>query len=801
MNLLFQKLFMKKTKLFFFLILSILSHSFVYSQLEELKTRDITNIKDLKYDLTIENRMYASTRGNHLVYSNDNGLNWSILHTEPNGFILEMNLAKNSNQLHFLHEQSNQYSIKFYSLQIHEVEKTIDLPSENGFPYAIKNYDVSEDEQTILVNSLVYESEYFSRTKIYKSSNGGQNWDLIYDSNEAESTHVNNLKMDPNNSEKFILARGIGNDMVHGGLWISENGGQTWSEHFEGITFNSIAFHPTNANEIWIGSGDNMHEPTETRLYKTMDGGLNWELINLEWTPFQKNAINGIAFHPIDPNYMVILEENEMATTADGGETWQYVSDPNPTNSLIGYYLATNPTFNPFNFNEYVADGRIAPFKISGENTLNISGQYFGSKGNVFVSQTPNNTIYVYYRNNNGLYEYNNYNQLANNIYSYGYIDQLAYFDPMIRVDKTNYGRLYQLHQHFYYGSDGELLNKRIFNVRRNYYDYAPVIVMETEAAEINEAVTFSSNPNLFVASFSDFGYYPQLFKANILNSENPEVTQIPLPLQSTGRVNYVEINESNPEEILIAQRARLYKTQNGGQTWIEINEGLEDLINTAALDIMESYDHISKVEKNPFNPHHYLMTTNKGVYESMDGANSWTKISTQTTQNVFISPKTEGHIILYTSTSENSDLTVKATSDGGNTWVEYPIQTDYHLRSGIGEYTSDVLFQEDSAQIFIGTEDLGIIVFTIEFETMNISDPVLLEQSKALIYPNPTTNFIQIASKKEVKEVQIYDLNGKLILISQNDKINVSHLISAPYIIKIIDEKGEITTSRFLKK
>jgi len=69
-------------------------------------------------------------------------------------------------------------------------------------------------------------------------------------------------------------------------------------------------------------------------------------------------------------------------------------------------------------------------------------------------------------------------------------------------------------------------------------------------------------------------------------------------------------------------------------------------------------------------------------------------------------------------------------------------------------------------------------------------------------IYPNPTTNILYLNNLTEKSEIEIFDLNGKLVLKTQNDnnQINVSDLNSGIYTIRIINKKG-INTQKFVKE
>lgn len=69
-------------------------------------------------------------------------------------------------------------------------------------------------------------------------------------------------------------------------------------------------------------------------------------------------------------------------------------------------------------------------------------------------------------------------------------------------------------------------------------------------------------------------------------------------------------------------------------------------------------------------------------------------------------------------------------------------------------------------------------------------------------IYPNPVIEFLHIESSSEIKEIEIYSLEGKLIR-SQNfeNKINLSKLQGGTYILKLIDYQSNFHQSKFIKK
>jgi hypothetical protein len=96
-------------------------------------------------------------------------------------------------------------------------------------------------------------------------------------------------------------------------------------------------------------------------------------------------------------------------------------------------------------------------------------------------------------------------------------------------------------------------------------------------------------------------------------------------------------------------------------------------------------------------------------------------------------------------------------------------------------------------------TTDNKVII--IKDSTLGLSESE--EKNKISIYPNPTTDYLYIKSDLTIKEIQISDLNGRIInnLELQDNKMNLSSLQSGIYFAKISDENGKTLTKKIIKK
>jgi photosystem II stability/assembly factor-like uncharacterized protein len=135
------------------------------------------------------------------------------------------------------------------------------------------------------------------------------------------------------------------------GVYRSEDGGQSWREINDGITYKeawSLAQHP-KTGELYVGTGP-------SSVFKSTDGGDTWsdceQLRNLpetiDWTfprPPHVSHVKGLALCPDDP--MIILgavEEGWVIRSQDGGKTWQNIKEGVEFDAHSIAVMPDNPT-------------------------------------------------------------------------------------------------------------------------------------------------------------------------------------------------------------------------------------------------------------------------------------------------------------------------------------------------------------------------------------------------------------------------------------------------------------------------
>jgi photosystem II stability/assembly factor-like uncharacterized protein len=122
----------------------------------------------------------------------------------------------------------------------------------------------------------------------------------------------------------------------NGGVWKTDDYGRTWLPIFDAAPTGSVgdlAVSPSQPNVIYVGTGEGLHRPDLSvgdGMFKSTDGGKNWEFIGLE----DIQQVARVIIHPNDPNVVFVAGlghpygANEMRgvfRTVNGGQSWDKV--------------------------------------------------------------------------------------------------------------------------------------------------------------------------------------------------------------------------------------------------------------------------------------------------------------------------------------------------------------------------------------------------------------------------------------------------------------------------------------------
>ena len=134
----------------------------------------------------------------------------------------------------------------------------------------------------------------------------------------------------PQDHSEYYVASG------HGSLWKTSNGGVTFSpifDHQSSFAIGAVTLDPNNPKVVWVGTGENNAQSNVIPgdgVYKSEDAGKSWSHKGLK----KSEHIGGIVVHPEDPNVVWVAaygshrygsEERGVFKTTDGGENWEHV--------------------------------------------------------------------------------------------------------------------------------------------------------------------------------------------------------------------------------------------------------------------------------------------------------------------------------------------------------------------------------------------------------------------------------------------------------------------------------------------
>lgn len=71
----------------------------------------------------------------------------------------------------------------------------------------------------------------------------------------------------------------------------------------------------------------------------------------------------------------------------------------------------------------------------------------------------------------------------------------------------------------------------------------------------------------------------------------------------------------------------------------------------------------------------------------------------------------------------------------------------------------------------------------------------------KVSMYPNPVQDILKIDTENAIQSVEIYNIQGQKVLESNENKINISNLKPAVYLVRMEDENGGVATKRIIKE
>lgn len=178
---------------------------------------------------------------------------------------------------------------------------------------------------------------------IFKTTDGGENWDPIFD--DQPYLAIGAITLDPDDENTIYVGTGdrnfTGSSFIGNGIYRSSDAGDTWDNI--GLTetgvVTEILIDPTDNDRIFASTLGNPHVKTLDRgVYRSTDGGDTWTnilfladsagVVDLVMDPSNPDVLYATGYDRMRTYYKsnVTGPETRIYKTTDGGDSWTQLS-------------------------------------------------------------------------------------------------------------------------------------------------------------------------------------------------------------------------------------------------------------------------------------------------------------------------------------------------------------------------------------------------------------------------------------------------------------------------------------------
>ncbi len=172
---------------------------------------------------------------------------------------------------------------------------------------------------------------------LWLSENGGDSWQAMTD--QIPSTGVGAVAVNPLNSNAVLIGTGegytLGSSAIRPGLGVfkSTDRGLSWLptnfdyQQAAGVSAFKLVWNYADTNIVWLAATNG--------IWKSTDAGTTWILKKGDGTNHQTSVCNDLAQHPSNPDILyAAIEANGIWKSTDGGENWVKSSTGLPNTNI-----------------------------------------------------------------------------------------------------------------------------------------------------------------------------------------------------------------------------------------------------------------------------------------------------------------------------------------------------------------------------------------------------------------------------------------------------------------------------------
>jgi len=324
-----------------------------------------------------------------------------------------------------------------------------------------------------------------------------------------------------------------------GGVWRTEDAGQTWanlSDGYFGGSIGAIAVSEWDPNVIYVGGGEVSVRGNVSHgsgMWKSTDRGATWHSVGLT----DSHHITRIIIHPRNPDlvYAAVLghlygssEERGVYRSADGGQTWQRVLFANadagavemcmdPSNARVLYASTWRVRRTPWSLSSGGEGSSIWKSTDGGDNWTEIIGNEGMPKGTIGISGVsvsaadPNRVYAIIEAEEGGVFRSDDAGETWRRINSERKLRQRAWYYSRIFADPQDADMVYVVNVSFWRSKDGGKTYQSISTPHGDHHDLwldptdsRRMVVADDGGAQVslNRGESFSTYYNQPTAQF-----------------------------------------------------------------------------------------------------------------------------------------------------------------------------------------------------------------------------------------------------------------------------------------------------------
>lgn len=458
----------------------------------------------------------------------------------------------------------------------------------------------------------------FAGGGIYKSTNGGQSWQMI---GLQSTVSIGRIVIDPTNPLK-VYAAAVGSYFGPNpdrGIYRSDNGGTSWTKILfltDSTGAIDIAIDPVNPNNLLAAMWQKTRYPNggalygaTSGIYKSTNGGNNWTALGAANGLPNSSTTNvgriGISISKSSPNIAYALYTNGFSylgffKTINGGLNW---TNANPGGALQTGFSTFSWYFgqvrvHPTDPNTvYVLDFLLMKTTNSGTTWIDLTGSSGIHVDNHALAFKPGNPERIIEGNDGGIYNSSNG---GNSFTKVAELPFTQFYE--IGIDKNNPERLYG-------GTQDNGTNRTTTGANNDWEsiyggDGFYVIVDYT-------------NPNVIYAESQNGGLGKSTDGGN-------SFTGATAGINSSEKRNWSTpvVMDPNNNNVLYFGTNKIYRTTNAAANWTAVSPDLTNG-NQTRLGTVTTID-VSKTNSNVI----IAGTDDANVWITSNNGTNWTKVS-----------------------------------------------------------------------------------------------------------------------------------------------------------------------------